>query len=81
MDKIKNEKATAEVEQFVDKVREVKMRWFGHMQIMDGYGPARQEEKRTTTEELHRCNTEGHAEAVDSRDGVQLRQLVCCGKI
>lgn len=79
MDKIKNEKATAEVEQFVDKVREVKMRWFGHMQRRyNGYGPARQEEKRKTTEELHRCNTEGRAEAVDSRDGVQ---MVCCGKI
>lgn len=47
------------LEQLGDKVREAKLRWFGHVQSNDS---ASQEEKRKTTEKFHECGEGGHEE-------------------
>ena len=72
MDRIRNEyiRGTAQVGRFGDKVREARLRWFGHVhrRVSGVYrekdvedGAARQEEKRKAKEEVHGCGEGGHA--------------------
>ena len=78
-------RGTAHVRQIGDKVREARLRWYGHMQSRDGmqsilvkgvvlgaarYGEKRKKEKRKTKDEVHGCGKREHASGWSVRSAV-----------
>ena len=72
MDRIRNERirGTAQVRHVGDKLREARLRWFGHMQRRDSEYIGRKMLKMELTEEIHGCGERRYASGIKKqRDG------------